>query len=229
MDKVFLGFAFRQEDRDLAGYVEDLLASHDIRMITGEHLGGNQLTDAVKAQIDKVDALIALLTCREQFASGGWATHQWVLDEISYARSRNIPAIAIVENGVKLEGAYVQHEYIPLEKSQPLPTFLKLSQTIHAWKQEIGDTAIVQIQPEDAAEFASQYAESVKCQYRFFHEGDYTDWKEAKVAEAPGGTLIYIKGVKPNCSVQVTMSNQQTVWQSKVEPQWVRVFLVQRR
>ncbi len=78
-EKIFLGFAFRNEDRELATNIEVLLASHNIKMITGEHLGGDQLTDAVTERIDQADALIGLLTRREQLASGGWTTHQWVL------------------------------------------------------------------------------------------------------------------------------------------------------
>jgi len=228
MEKVFIGFAFRDEDRDLASDIESLLASRNIRMTTGEHLGGDQLTDAVRARIDEADALIGLLTRREQLASGGWTTHQWVLDELGYARSRDMHAIAIVEDGVKLEGAYAQHEYIPFDRAQPLSAFLKLAETIHTWEDKIGQTLVIQIQPNEAAEFAALDSDVVKCQYRFFRNGEYTDWRTARVVEAPGGTLIYVKGMKPGHSVQVTLNGQQAVWRSIVAPQWVQVHLKQQ-
>ena len=40
-----------------------------------------------------------------------------------HVRGKNMPAIAIVEQGVALDGAYAEHEYIPLDCNQPLDAF----------------------------------------------------------------------------------------------------------
>ena len=49
--KVFLAYAFRDQDRDLVADVEALFESHNVRLVTGEQLGGQALTPAVKERI----------------------------------------------------------------------------------------------------------------------------------------------------------------------------------
>ncbi len=62
MKRVFLSFSFRQEDRDLVHDVEQLLASHDLAVLTGRVTGGGQLTEEIMKRIQSCDALVALAT-----------------------------------------------------------------------------------------------------------------------------------------------------------------------
>ena len=82
MKKVFLSFSFRDEDRPLVSAVEQLLSSHELMSVTGKKLGGGPLTPTVMHRIEECDALIALLTRRDEKAIGGWTTHDWVRDEL---------------------------------------------------------------------------------------------------------------------------------------------------
>ena len=75
MKKVFLSFAFRDEDRGLVTAAEQLLASHDLVAVTGKRLAGEALTPAVMQRIEACDALVALLTRRDLKTSGKWTTH----------------------------------------------------------------------------------------------------------------------------------------------------------
>ncbi len=50
------------------------------------------------------DALVAILTKRESKQDGKWTTHQWVLDEMRYARASNEKSIALVEERVDIGG-----------------------------------------------------------------------------------------------------------------------------
>jgi len=145
--RVFLAFAFHDVDRELVGYVDQLLGSQYVQALTGEGLGGEALTPAVQARIDRCDALIGLLTQRERIQDGRFTTHPWVVDELGYARAHKMRAIAVVESGLDVAGMYHPHEYIPLERNKPLPAFLRLSETIGEWKREVGRTVKVQILP----------------------------------------------------------------------------------
>ena len=69
--RVFLAFSFRDEDKLLVQRSQQLLESLSTQVVTGERLGGEQLTAAVKARIDDADALVGLLTRRDQLAQGG--------------------------------------------------------------------------------------------------------------------------------------------------------------
>src|SRR5215216_4180195 len=100
MDRVFIAHRFDAPGRALASEVEDLLTSYELNATTGRELGGDELDDTVKKKIEEADALIALMTRREQLAgSNKWVTHPWVINEYDYAVSKNKRAIAVVETG----------------------------------------------------------------------------------------------------------------------------------
>ncbi len=109
---IFMAFSYREEDKALARYVERLFASQLVKPITGERLGGEQLTLEVQKRINGSDALVALLTQRDQILGGGWTTHQWVTDELAWARANGKRAIAMVEDGVNVGGMFQPHECI---------------------------------------------------------------------------------------------------------------------
>lgn len=132
--KVFLAFSFRDEDKPLVAEIARLLRSHSIQMVSGEDLGGEELTPAVKQRIEASDGLIALLTRRDPFLKGGWASHDWVRDELGHAREKKKHTIALVEDGVDVGGMSQPHEFIPLDKSQPEKALLQLARTLGAWE-----------------------------------------------------------------------------------------------
>jgi hypothetical protein len=62
MNKIFLAYPFREENERLSRAIDRLVKSHGIALVTGEILGGEDLTAAIKDSIAKSDALIAVLT-----------------------------------------------------------------------------------------------------------------------------------------------------------------------
>lgn len=228
MKTVFLAFAYRPEDRELSAHVEQLLGSHDVRVTTGERLGGAALTPAVQKRIEDSDGLVGLLTRRDQLANGNWTTHQWVLDELAYARSRNKPAIAVVEDGVNVGGMFQPHEYIALDRQHPLPAFLALSDTVREWKTEIGRTLRVRILPDTLARRVTQGDAQIRCRHRFHGGGRYTDWKETTPFREPGGTFLFLEGVKEDYTIQIEIDDSRTKWVSDNTPQWMPVQLTRR-
>jgi len=229
MKTAFLAFAFRDSDRELANQIEQLLASHDVRVITGERLGGEALTPAVKERIDQSDGLIALLTRRDQIATGGYTTHQWVQDELGYARGNDKRAIALIESGVNVGGAYAPNEYIAFDSTDPLASFLALSDTVGQWKREIGRTIKVRILPPKLAVKLGQGMETIKCRYRFYVGGSSTDWKESTPVPEPGGTFVFLEGVHDHHTIQLEIiEDERPTWLSIASPQWVQIQLSRR-
>jgi len=225
MKRIFLAFAFRDADRQLANQVQQLLGSHDVPVITGENLGGEALTPAVKERINDSDALIALLTQRDKINKNKFTTHQWVQEELNYARDSKIRNIAMIETGVDVGGMYASHEYIPFERQNPLPAFLRLSDTVGQWKREIGRTLKVMILPPDLARTIGQG--EIKCRYRFSAEGKWTKWNESDTFREIGGTFVYLEGVRDDHTIQLEVKLKQAKWQSIATPQWVQIELSQ--
>jgi hypothetical protein len=221
--RVFLAFSFRPEDKDLVGQVGRLLASQHITTMTGEGLGGEQLTPAVQDRIDKCDALVGLATRRDQKQAGGYTTHQWVLDEIGYARGQKKRAIAVVENGVDVGGMYQPHEYIALDMAQPLTALLHLSETLGLWRREVGRTLKVQILPPALAAKLGSGGNGTQCCYRLWLQGKYSDWIRVTPQPEGGGTFIWVEGVQDEHLVQIQIKEKGKVWQSLATSQWIQV------
>ena len=215
MKKLFLSYHFGDEDRSLVSQVERLLASHHLFVVTGQRLGGEALTPAVMQRIESCDGLVSLLTRREQKTSGGWTTHQWVINELNHARSKQIRAIALVEDGVDVSGAYGERERIHFNRQALPEAFLALSETIGLWKSEAGRQLKIQILPEQLAEHAAAALGELTCHYRFGLAGDFSEWQQAQQVPETGGTFIYIDGVKDEQMIQIKISHAGAQWLSR--------------
>ena len=220
---IFLAFAFRDEDKSLVGYIDRLLASQFVQVKTGENLGGDMLTPAVQKRIEESDALIALLTRREQLQTGGWTTHQWVKDELAWARSKGKNAIALVEDGVAVNGMFQPNEWIPLLRDKPLEAILRLAETVGGWKQDAGRMVKVQLVPEEIARKLGEGG--IPCRHRLWQQGRYTDWHDVTPVPEVGGTFVYLDGVKEDHLIQIRAEEADKIWQSPATSQWMLVQL----
>lgn len=224
--KVFLAFAFRDSDKRLVSQIDQLVSSHLIQTVTGEGLGGEALTPAVQKRIDECDALIGLLTRRDEIAQGKFTTHQWVLDELGYARANHKRAIALVETGVEAGGMNQSNEYIPLDRNDPLPAVLALSEALGVWRAEIGRHLKVQLLPRDLARKVGANENGIRCSHRLWSRGKTGAWVEVQPVPEGGGTFIWIEGVKDDDLIQIKVeSNGRKVWQSVATSQWIQIPL----
>lgn len=227
MKTAFQAHAFRDEDRDLASSVERLLASHNVKAVTGAGVGGDQITPAVQERIRKADGLVALLTRRDRLAASGYTTHGWVKAELNFARDHAKRAIALVETEVVLDGPYAEHERIVLDRERPLEALLKLSETIGLWKRESGRTLKVQILPDEVALQIAD-GDGVTCRYRFMEGGSRHEWREGELIPETGGTFLYLRGVQDEYMVEIEIDGQGRRWYSRATSQHLPVAMLTR-
>jgi hypothetical protein len=228
--KVFLGFAYRDADKDLAGYCDQLLASQFAQTVTGEKLGGDALTPAVQQRIEACAALVGLLTQRDLKANGTYTTHQWVIDEIAYARAKGKRAIAMVETGVDIGGMYQAHEFIQLDRANPLPAFLKLSETVGEWKRALGRTIKVQILPQLLARKVGSGEARIRCSHRLWSKGKTSQWTSVTPVPEGGGTFAWVEGVGDDDLIQLRIEGVgRQPWQSVATSQWMQVQLAEEK
>lgn len=226
MNKVFLAFSFRPDNDPLVRNIDRIVRSHGLVLVTGEILGGAGLTPEIKTRIKQADALIALLTREEKIdAQESWRPTGWVSTEYAMARARDQRAIALLEGGVRLDGAYSENEHIPLDRAAPCDAMVRLSETIGLWKAESGRSLEIRLLPEAAAALASN--DNAKCEYRLISPtGISRDWQMAEARTKPGGVFLVIQGVKVDETIQVKITEgNSTRWRSVESPQWVHVEL----
>ena len=222
MNKIFLAFPFTPKAgrpvRDLVGHIGRLVASHGLVTVTGKSLGGNALTPAIQQRIKESDALVALFT-RENKVAGknAWLPTQWVQGEITSARARGQRAIALVENGVKIEGPFAENERIELDIRNPLPSLLQLSETIGGWKEEAGRFLLVRLLPEAAAALANNG--NARCKVRLVPpQGAPGAWQDAVVRTQPGGVFLAVSGVKEDVAIDVEIADGNARWEVRRIP-----------
>jgi hypothetical protein len=194
--------------------------------VTGDVLGGGGLTPAIQNRIKESDALVALFTREERIANQDeWRPTEWVSNEYISARSRNQLAIAVVEDGVRLNGAYAENEYIRLDPTRPCEAIVQLSETIGIWKIESGRSLEIRLLPEAAATVASD--EHARCEYRLVSpSGDSTEWRVTKARRKPGGVFLIIQGIKLDQAIEIQiLEGNNLKWRSVESPQWVHVEL----
>ena len=228
--RVFLSSTYKDMDREVVGHLETLLASHDVQIVTGRNLGGEGLTPEIMQRIEESDALVALMTRRDQLGEpeeGRWSTHPWVRDEMNHARGHQVRSIGLVEDGVDMAGAYDEREWIPFNRAAPLAAFLKLSETIWLWRQQLGRTRVARVSPDDLGRRFRQEG-NLRCQYRFVNQdGDRTDWLDVEPRLAAGGTVIYLRGIRTDTDqveVEVLESGRPR-FASEATPQWLSIAL----
>jgi len=228
MKSVFVAFAFRDEDRPLVSIIDHLAASYYIKVITGEDLGGEELTPAVKARIGIAQGLVALLTRRDEKVRGGWTTHQWVQDELSYGRSQGLQAIALIEEGVDVGGMYASNEYIRLDRNNPLKAFLSLASSLGTWKREAGRVVKARIMPPSLATKV-KHGNGCKGRWRFMVEGKFGEWREAPIVKEPGAAFAYLNGVQDEHMIELELEVDHNKWRSEAVSQWMQVQLKEEK
>jgi len=178
-----------------------------------------------RASIEDCDALVGILARRDQKQDGKWTTHQWVLDEIGWARSKNRKVIALVEQGVEVGGMFGSHEHLLLDKGSPLQALLNLSETIGLWRRELGRTVKVQILPEAIAQKVGDDWNGIRCRHRLVRGGTYTPWQDLTAVPETGGTFVLVKGVQDDHLIQVLVEQANKSWRSVATSQWIQVTL----
>ena len=220
MNTVFLSYHYDELNTKLANKVQQLVESHNLRPFTGDNLGGGALTDELKKEIRKADALVALMTKAQQYNNGEWATHPFCLSELQYARSASKPCIAFLENGIKPHGLFEEHEYIAFDPADPLPAFLKLSRTVGRWKVTAGRILKVQVVPQETA--TEIWSNKAQCQWQYRlvpSDLSESDWKEAKtVRKEPGGLYLYVQVPDDTTMIEVRIQCSHKLWASETIP-----------
>jgi hypothetical protein len=230
VNKIFLGFSFRPENERLVRDVDRLVRSHGLVLVTGEILGGAGLTDEIQHRIAEADALVALLT-REEKIEGqeAWRPTGWVNSEYISARARHQRAIALVEDSVKVDGAYAENEHIRIDRQCPCEAMIRLSETIGHWKLESGRSLEIRLLPEAAATLAA--SEGARCEYRVVPRmlpmgTDPPSWQKGWARPKPGGVFLIIPGVRQDEAIEVRILEGDIArWRSVESPQWVHVEL----
>ena len=219
MERVFLSFHFDEAGKNLANLVQDLLAGHGVMVVTGDRLGGEELTQEIKNRIDQCDALICLFTARSPDQD-----RDWVRGERAYADVKNKRIISMVQTGVEDGGFFGNREQIRYDTNDLLPAFLKLSSTIGKWRRESGRFVTAVLKPSDVS--ANIHNNNAKLKYRTWIGQEATAWRDA-VCQRSGyrETKAFFKNVKDDAQIEVKLNYNDQTWESGASDQLISIHL----
>ncbi len=105
---VFLSRGLRTEDKVVGNPIAEMIREWGFTTTTvgiEVDVAENDIADAVRAEIQKADALVAIATPRYlDSLTGLWKTLEWAHDEIGIAFGINKPLLILKEKGVALTG-----------------------------------------------------------------------------------------------------------------------------
>jgi hypothetical protein len=168
---------------------------------------------------------VAVLTQRPNEAEG--TTHPWVLQEFGHARLSGKQAIGIYETGVPVAPGDNGFEHIDYARDDPLPAFVRLSETIGEWKQAAGRLFRIMIMPPEVAQSLGARADQLRCECRFLVEGEDTPWKPAKVRREVGGVYVFLRVPDDVEAVQIRMDGPPAV-ETPYTPLWPAIKFERR-
>ena len=97
---VFLAYPFNERDEWIKYSVPLFLRQHGCNVLTGERYLGREIKNAIMADIGRSNLLLAFLTKHNELKSGRWGPSEWVLEEIGFARGKDLPVVVIRDKAV---------------------------------------------------------------------------------------------------------------------------------
>jgi hypothetical protein len=218
MQQVFLSFTYNPhpdytaETELLHRRVSIVIEALDLRVVTGEDLGGEALTEEVKARIKEADALVAVISPWKD-ARGQKTQPQWVIEEFAHAKALGKPAIRLLHSEFAAAGMYAANEYIPVQPDNPTEALLKLLKTVALWKKDGGRPIDIEISP-DIAGTRFEPANIRRCEFQLFINYRESDWRPATVWPQPGAMYAHLNSVPDQAKLRLRLELGNETWES---------------
>lgn len=218
MQQVFLSYTYSPhpdhaaETERLHRQVSMVIEALELRVVTGEDLGGAALSEAVKARIRGADALVALITPWRD-GMGQKTQPPWVVEEFVHAKALDKPAIRLLHADFAAAGMYAAHEYVPLDPANPADALLKLMRTLALWKKGGGRPMDIEIAPDQEGQHFEP-ARVKGCEFQTFLNYEEGPWRAAKVWPQPGAMYVHLPGVPEEAKLRLRLNLGNEVWES---------------
>lgn len=226
MQSIFLSKNLEELDVQLVLAVTTLLESHDLLILTGDALGGSEVSNEVGRRIGAADGCIALATPRDRLESGKYRTHPWVRSEVVMARTLKKRCVEIVHKDVEHVGAFTENEYVAYDPDRPLRALAKLMSIVGQWRRDAGRQMKVLVLPAKLAESIAKSIDEATCEYRYYDErGNVGAWQKATIVPAQGGPLIYLDGARDDSLLELRVGLRGRSWTSPATAAYASVQL----
>jgi hypothetical protein len=212
--KVFVAYGFRDSDRWVRDHVIPLIQAFGTDVVTGDKLGGQQITVAVQERIRGCDGLIGFLTARDAAGTAD-ETHAWVLQELAVAVTANLKVLEVRQAGLTNQGGLLMdREHLIYEPADEAGCLVSIAGVLGVWSQ--GLTMRVLLLPEDIVQTIAPLISSptFRCTYRISADGSPGPYRPAVLLRRPGGLQLTARGIPPTALISVRVEGDGHVFES---------------
>jgi hypothetical protein len=217
MKKIFVGYGYNQRDSWIEELVFPIIEAFRVDVVTGKELQGRSITDGVRDKIKDSDAVIGFTTRRDKIAKtkNQWTTHQWVRDELLFAKSLNVPIVEVREDGVQeQDGLLGGLQRILYRENQRENFLVELVKLIGQWHE--GKPVTMQLLPEEIAlEIWTLLKDAdLSCTYHFLVKNRETKKVPVDIHKIDQGLFIQADNVPNDSLVRVQIKHGSKAWES---------------
>jgi hypothetical protein len=100
---LFVSYAFNDDNRWIEELAIPLIRAFGFEVMSGRRVEGEIIVESVEARMRTCRGCIAFTTRRDPLPSGKFGTHQWVLDELTMARTLGLTVVEVREGVVEVQ------------------------------------------------------------------------------------------------------------------------------
>ena len=146
--RIFVAYGYNSRDKWIEDSIQPIVEAFGSEFVHGGDLGGQQITEGVRALINSSDSLLAFATRRDAVGNDQFATHRWVTDELAYAIGQGKQVLEIREDGVLEQGGIAgDRQRITFRADDRLRCLVEVIKTLGRWHRR--DTRRFQLIPDD--------------------------------------------------------------------------------
>jgi len=221
MENIFLSYHFDAGIKPLVDQLKRLIKSHNLEIKTGEKIPGGQINESVSKLIRGSDAMIVVLSKRDDQSNNDWVKHERAL-----AFENKIPFIALIEDGLQQQdNVFKSYKHILFTDENITDAIIQISETIYEWKILLGEQIVAYLEPRDVAEIIRQNENLPELvRYRFLNRrSGWSAWKDALIIPEAGGVSLAIDGVSKESEIQIQVRTAKQTWKSDVVNRNLRI------
>jgi|ERR1700685_1016706 len=208
--RIFVAYGYNSRDKWIEDSIQPIVEAFGSEFVHGGDLGGQPITEGVRALINSSDALLAFATRRDALANDQFTTHRWVTDELAYAIGQGKQQVVEVrEEGVLDQGGIVgDRQRITYRDDDRVRCLVEVIKVLGRWHRR--STRRFQLVPDDLVRphLSKPY---FKCRYRVLEGAIESLPREVPVQRIQGGLFIAAAGLSANSLLQVEVVTDQKV------------------
>jgi hypothetical protein len=216
--RIFVAYGYNDRDRWIPRLVFPVIRAFGDEVVTGEDMGGEVLSEAVRRRIERSDALIAFVTRRGEPNNGRWETHRWVTDELAHAIGRVRSVLEIREEGVTDQGGMAgDRQRIPYDETKRDECIVEIVKTLGNW--HLTNSVTMQLLPEDCVEQILPLLNNprLRCSYRVLEDGEESEPVATTIRRITGGLFVQARNIPRRALVQLNVECDGRMWSSDFE------------